>query len=78
MTSVEDKSTGVQLIRDFELDKKPTHLKCKQTIKNLTKKPNIIFTGEELSQSETEYALYPLHRTPFSQELYSSRARVAY
>lgn len=36
MTSVEDKSTGVQLVRDFTLDSKSTHLKFTQTIKNVS------------------------------------------
>lgn len=37
MTSVEDAITGVQLIRDFTLDPKSTHLKFTQTIKNVSK-----------------------------------------
>jgi hypothetical protein len=37
MTSVEDKNTGVQLIRDYKLDKKSSHLKFIQTIKNVSK-----------------------------------------
>jgi len=36
MTSVEDKNTGVQLIRDFRLDKNSTNLKFTQTIKNVS------------------------------------------
>ncbi|MCE5248643.1 hypothetical protein LLG96_00335 [bacterium] len=36
LTSVEDKATGVQLIRDFKLDKNSSHLKCTQTIKNIS------------------------------------------
>ncbi len=37
LTSQKDKSTGVQLIRDFELDEKSSTLKCKQTIVNVSK-----------------------------------------
>lgn len=37
MTSVEDKNTGVQLIRDFKLDKNSSHLKFTQKIKNVSK-----------------------------------------
>ncbi|MFA6471160.1 MAG: hypothetical protein WCU00_03880 [Candidatus Latescibacterota bacterium] len=37
MTSVEDKNTGVQLIRDYTLDKNSSHLKFTQTIKNISK-----------------------------------------
>ena len=36
MTSVEDKPTGVQLIRDFVLSDSGTELKCSQTIKNVS------------------------------------------
>jgi len=36
LTSVEDKPTGVQLIRDFELDPKTSHLRFTQTIKNVS------------------------------------------
>jgi len=35
LTSVKDKATGVQLIRDFKLDKDSSHLSCTQTIKNI-------------------------------------------
>jgi hypothetical protein len=38
LTSVKDKPTGVQLIRDFTLDKDTSRLDCKQTIKNISKK----------------------------------------
>lgn len=37
LTSVEDKPTGVQLIRDFELDEKTSHLRFTQTIKNVSR-----------------------------------------
>ncbi|MCD6307508.1 MAG: hypothetical protein J7M24_00785, partial [Candidatus Latescibacteria bacterium] len=36
MTSVEDTSSGVQLIRDFELDAKTSRLSCTQTIRNIS------------------------------------------
>jgi len=36
LTSVEDKSTGVQLIREFKLDKNSSHLSFTQTIKNIS------------------------------------------
>jgi hypothetical protein len=36
LTSVKDSSTGVQLIRDFTLDKRTSQLQCKQTIKNIS------------------------------------------
>ncbi len=36
MTSVEDEATGVQLIRDFELDATSSHLRCTQTIRNVS------------------------------------------
>ena len=35
LTSVKDGATGVQLIREFTLDKDSSHLRCKQTIKNV-------------------------------------------
>jgi hypothetical protein len=36
LTSVEDQATGVQLIREFKLDKESSHLTCTQTIKNIS------------------------------------------
>ena len=36
MTSVEDKNTGAQLIRDFRLDKNSSHLRFTQTIRNVS------------------------------------------
>ena len=36
MTSVHDKPTGAQLIRDFELDERTTRLECTQTIRNVS------------------------------------------
>jgi hypothetical protein len=36
LTSAKDPSTGVQLVRDFELDETTTRLTCKQTIKNVS------------------------------------------
>jgi hypothetical protein len=36
LTSVRDKPTGVQLIRDFKLDPKTTRLDCTQTIRNVS------------------------------------------
>ena len=36
LTSIEDPATGVQLIRDFELDAKSSLLTCTQTIKNVS------------------------------------------
>ena len=36
LTSVEDRATGVQLIRDFELDARSSRLSCTQTIKNVS------------------------------------------
>ncbi len=36
MTSVEDESSGVQLIRDFELDPETSRLLCTQTIRNIS------------------------------------------
>ena len=36
MTSVEDKSSGVQLMRDFRLDKSTSRLDCTQTIRNIS------------------------------------------
>ncbi|HEY3321485.1 MAG TPA: hypothetical protein VGP72_13520 [Planctomycetota bacterium] len=38
LTSVKDPATGLQLIREFTLDEKSSHLICKQTIKNLSDK----------------------------------------
>lgn len=37
LTSQRDPATGVQLVRDFVLDEKTTHLSCKQTIRNVSK-----------------------------------------
>jgi len=37
LTSVKDEATGVQLIREFKLDRDTSHLTCKQTIKNISK-----------------------------------------
>ena len=37
LTSVEDRQTGVQLIRDFTLDPKSTRLECRQTIRNVSR-----------------------------------------
>ncbi len=36
LVSVKDSSTGVQLIREFTLDKSSSRLECKQTIKNVS------------------------------------------
>ena len=36
LTSVEDASSGVQLIREFRLDSKSSHLSCTQHIKNIS------------------------------------------
>ncbi len=36
LVSVKDKPTGVQLIREFALDKNSTRLECKQTIRNIS------------------------------------------
>ena len=36
LTSVEDGATGVQLIRDFRLDETSSHLKCTQTLRNVS------------------------------------------
>lgn len=36
LTSVEDQATGVQLIREFKLDKESSYLTCTQTIKNIS------------------------------------------
>ena len=36
MTSQHDEATGVQLIRDFELDAKTSRLSCTQTIMNVS------------------------------------------
>lgn len=36
LVSIEDAATGVQLIRDFELDAESTELKCTQTIRNIS------------------------------------------
>ncbi len=36
LTSVEDKSTGVQLIREFSLDNNSSHIRFTQTIKNVS------------------------------------------
>ena len=38
MTSQADEATGVQLVRDFLLDEHTSHLKCTQTIKNVSEK----------------------------------------
>lgn len=43
LTSIADKSTGVQLIRDFELDKKTSHLRCTQIIKNVSDETKYYF-----------------------------------
>ena len=39
LTSPDDPSTGVRLVRDFVLDEKTTQLSCTQTIHNISKKP---------------------------------------
>jgi hypothetical protein len=36
LTSVEDEATGVQLVREFRLDRKTSHLVCTQTIRNVS------------------------------------------
>ena len=36
LTSVKDKATGVRLIREFRLDDDSSHLKCTQTIENIS------------------------------------------
>lgn len=36
LTSVKDEATGVQLVREFWLDKSSSHLACKQMIRNVT------------------------------------------
>lgn len=36
MTSVEDRATGVRIIRDFRLDSDSSHLACTQTIENIS------------------------------------------
>ncbi len=36
LTSVEDRATGVQLVREFRLDESSSHLSCKQIIKNVS------------------------------------------
>ncbi len=36
LTSVKDEATGVQLVRDFELDAKTSKLLCRQTIRNIS------------------------------------------
>lgn len=38
LTSQHDEATGVQLIRDFELDAKSSHFRCTQTIMNVSSK----------------------------------------
>ncbi len=37
LTSMKDNATGVQLVREFTLDAKSTHLACRQTIRNISK-----------------------------------------
>jgi hypothetical protein len=39
LTSMEDPATGVQLIRDFVLDARSSHLRFTQTIRNVSKEP---------------------------------------
>lgn len=39
LTSLKDAATGVQLIRDFELDPASSHLRCTQTILNVSNEP---------------------------------------
>jgi hypothetical protein len=39
MTSQPDAATGVQLIREFRLDAKSTHLSCEQIIRNVSHEP---------------------------------------
>lgn len=39
LTSAKDAATGVQLIRDFALDEASSHLRCTQTIKNVSDEP---------------------------------------
>lgn len=39
LTSPDDPSTGVRLVRDFVLDKNTTQLSCTQTIHNISEKP---------------------------------------
>ncbi|MDA1232265.1 MAG: hypothetical protein O2856_15940, partial [Planctomycetota bacterium] len=39
LTSADDPSTGVRLVRDFVLDEKTTQLNCTQTIHNVSRKP---------------------------------------
>ena len=36
LTSIRDENTGVQLVREFKLDTKTSHLKCTQIIKNIS------------------------------------------
>lgn len=38
LRSVEDKVTGVQLIREFKLDERDSHLRCRQIIRNISNK----------------------------------------
>ena len=40
LTSVEDRATGVQLIRDFELDAESSRLTCTQIMTNVSDRPN--------------------------------------
>ena len=39
LTSVEDKRTGVQLLRDFELAATGSHLRCTQHLRNVSSQP---------------------------------------
>lgn len=39
LTSQQDAASGLQLIRDFVLDRDSTHLRCTQTMRNITDRP---------------------------------------
>jgi len=50
LTSGPDEATGVQLIREFRLDAKSSHLACTQIIKNISQETSIGHTGAARSR----------------------------
>ena len=74
LTSVEDGPTGVQLVRDFQLDEHSSHLVCTQTIRNVSDEPNewchwsrtfgrgngicVIPLGDHLNRFPSKYLVY--------------------
>ncbi len=65
LTSVEDAATGVQLIRDFRLDRNSSHLVFTQTIRNVSAEPKRWFHWGRTFAQGNGIALIPL--TPQSR-----------